>query len=300
MQRALFFKKQRSLQSKQKKIVKQIMTHSTEKEYSREYLQSLTPASCKQIARSLGLKPRYHKRYVVAQILNQQVFRRVEQETRQMILENDLETIIENRWMTIQTKDGRMITSSPYWGKIGYDVCKWLDGQQIENNLWRSIPEPIPTPEPTPTPEINLRNGVVQIGKIGWYIPNVAGLIQSLQIEDWKLIEIRVTTGIRKVYHRGHHILTEPTYRAFAIYESKTQLRQDGKPRRKAKPISMKTWEMFEIVTPQNILPLSEKTLNLANETVLWQKTNITEPATLKELTMIGAGDETENYRLYF
>ena len=276
------------------------MTHLTEKEYSREYLQSLTPASCKQIARSLGLRPRYHKRHVVAQILNQQVFRRVEQETRQLILENDLETIIENRWMTIQTKDGRMITSSPYWGKIGYDVCKWLEGQQIENNLWRSIPEPIPTPEPTPTPEINLRNGVVQIGKIGWYIPNVAGFIQSLQIEDWKLIEIRVTTGTRKVYHRGHHILTEPTYRAFAIYESKTQRRKDGKPRRKAKPISMKTWEMFEIVSPQNNLPLSEKTLNLANEKVLWQKTNITEPAPLKDLTMIGAGDETENYRLYF
>lgn len=276
------------------------MTHSTEKEYSREYLQSQTPATCKEIARSLGLKPRYHKRHVVAQILNQQVFRRVEKETRQLILENDLETIIENRWMTIQTKDGRMITSSPYWGKIGYDICKWLEGQQTENNLRHLTTEPIPTPKPTPTAQINLENGVIQIGKIGWYIPHVACLIQSLQIEDWQLIEIRVTTGIKKVYHRGHQILTEPTYRAFAIYETKTQRRKDGKPRRKAKRISMKTWEMFEILTPQNILPLSEKTVNLANEKVLWQKTNITEPTTLKELTMIRAGDETENSQLYF
>ena len=62
------------------------MTHSTEKEYSREYLQSLTPASCKQIARSLGLRPRYHKRHVVAQILNQQVFQRVGDERLNVIL----------------------------------------------------------------------------------------------------------------------------------------------------------------------------------------------------------------------
>ncbi|MCT7949582.1 hypothetical protein NG798_07270 [Ancylothrix sp. C2] len=273
------------------------MTHSSQQDYSREYLQSLTPATCKQIARSMGLKPRYHKRRVVAQILNQQVFQRVERETRQLLKANDLETIIENRWITIQTRDGRTISTSPYWGKIGYDVCKWLEG---ENDLRRPILEPTPTPQPTQTRQIKLQNGVIESGKIGWYVPNAAGLIQSLQNPDWELIEIRVTTGTRKVYHRGHHILTEPTYRAFAIYQSKTQRRKDGKPRRWAKRISMKTWEMFEILTPQNILPLSEKTLNLANEKVLWQKTNFTEPATLKELTMIGAGDETENYQLYF
>jgi hypothetical protein len=269
------------------------MTHLNQKDYSREYLQSLTPATCKQIASHLGLKPRYHKRRVIAQILNQQVFLRVERETRELLKANDLETTIENRWITIQTKDGLMISTSPYWGKIGYDVCKWLQGQ---NDVHR----PNPTPQPTrqPTQQIKLENGVIQSGKIGWYVPNAAALTESLQTPDWELIEIRVTTCTRKVKYRGHYILTEPTYRAFAIYQSKTQQRKDGKPRRWAKRISMKTWQQFEVINNENIIPISNQNKPLfpvelpLNQTPADSTTN--QQSNEKQLTKVGAGYETQ------